>query len=83
MERFLFVSIVLAAVLWTDVSHAQGRWCAVVSQGRSVREICHFRDFEACRLEVVSGNRGFCRPSQYWSGSQHSPRKSSRKRSKR
>ena len=91
MPRFLFVLAMLAGAQWlgTGTSHASyydGRWCAVVSQGRgSVREICHFQDFESCRLEATSGgNRGFCSPNRYWKGEPASaaPRKSSRKRAR-
>lgn len=47
--------------------YGQGRYCAVVNNGTgSVREICDFNSFEACRLEVVSGNRGFCRNNSYF-----------------
>ena len=47
-------------------AYGQGRYCAVVSNGTgSVREICNFNSFEACRREVVSGNRGFCRNNGY------------------
>jgi hypothetical protein len=90
MPRFLFVLAVVVGAQWlgAETAHAyyDGRWCAVVTQGRgSVREICHFKDFESCRLEATSGgNRGFCSPNRYWRGEQASvvPRKSSRKRAK-
>lgn len=45
-----------------------GQWCGVYSIGRSSHERCDFRTFESCRMEIVAGNRGFCRPSQYWQG---------------
>jgi hypothetical protein len=48
---------------------ADGPWCAIVDLGPgSSVERCHFRTFEACRQEITGGNRGFCRPSQWWSG---------------
>jgi hypothetical protein len=28
-------------------------------------ERCEYRDFESCRLEVIGGNRGFCRQNYY------------------
>jgi hypothetical protein len=56
----------------TRAPYGQGRYCAVVNNGTgSVREICDFNSFEACRQEVVSGNRGFCRNISYFAeGSQ-------------
>jgi hypothetical protein len=48
-------------------AYGEGRYCAVVSSGLgSVSEICNFNDFETCRLEVVSGNRGFCNDNPRW-----------------
>jgi hypothetical protein len=42
-------------------AYGVGRYCAVSSNGNgSVKEICNFNDFESCRREVVSGNRGWC-----------------------
>ena len=42
-------------------AYGAGRYCAVFSNGNgSVKEICNFNDFESCRREVVSGNRGWC-----------------------
>jgi hypothetical protein len=65
----------------------EGPWCAVETIGRdAVRETCHFRDFESCRREVVSGNRGFCRNNPRWSGYYARPavkRKHMRKRHRR
>lgn len=71
MSRFLLslATLIGFTLLGTGPSrpYYHGRWCAVVDTGAgSVQEICHFRNFEACRLEVVSGNRGFCRPNSYY-----------------
>jgi hypothetical protein len=50
----------------------EGPWCAIVNEGGgSTREICHFQDIESCRLEVISGNRGFCRRNSYYTGPQN------------
>jgi hypothetical protein len=47
----------------------EGPWCATVFNGEgSVKEICHFRDFESCRLEVVGGNRGTCGHNPRYAG---------------
>ena len=56
---FTFAAIVGATLLGSGPSTAvEGRYCAVVFNGEgAVKEICHFNSFEACRLEVVNGNR--------------------------
>jgi hypothetical protein len=73
MQKFLLILTALAAATLLGNPPAQayeeGPWCAVVSVGEgSVAERCHFRDFETCRLEVVSGNRGFCNHNPRWPG---------------
>jgi hypothetical protein len=55
-------------------AYTNGAWCAVYSTGRSSHERCDYRTFESCRMEIVAGNRGFCRPSQYWQGNATAPR---------
>jgi hypothetical protein len=55
---------------------AEGRYCAVVFEGEgSVKEICHFNSFEACRLEVVSGSRGTCGNNPRWTGDTAPPKR--------
>ena len=81
MSRSAFAMAVIAAamLLGTVPSPAQqaqyeGPWCATVFNGEgSVKEICHFRDFESCRLEVVGGNRGTCGHNPRYAG-RHDPR---------
>jgi hypothetical protein len=87
MDKALLVVAALAgaSVLGAGSSRAyEGAWCAVQSTGlESVSERCHFRSFEACRREVVSGNIGFCRPSQYVSERYAPPSSKARKPRKR
>ena len=78
MRKFLLVLTALAAgtLLGNRPSQTyyEGPWCAVVSIGRgSIVERCDFRDFETCRLEVISGNRGFCNQNPRWPGYYASP----------
>jgi hypothetical protein len=88
MRKILLVLIALAATALVDSRPSQayeGRWCAVSSMGRGgVLENCGFNSFEACRMEVVAGNRGFCRDNARWPGWYSSygagPRKKARKR---
>ena len=46
----------------------EGPWCALVASGRSVKQTCHFKDFESCRAEIQGGNRGFCNHNPRWTG---------------
>jgi len=82
MPKILFmIAAALGATLlaYGPGAAAEGRYCALVSQGEgSVREICHFNSFEACRLEVVSGNRGTCGNNPRWMGSTQPSRKQRR-----
>jgi hypothetical protein len=91
MNKAVLVSIALAATTWLGNAPAQasynGPWCGVYSTGRSSHERCDYRTFESCRMDIVAGNRGFCRPSQYWQGDTqaYAPRyrKKSRKHAER
>jgi hypothetical protein len=88
MRKTLLVLFALAAVVLLDSRPSQayeGRWCAVSSMGRGgVMENCGFNSFEACRMDVIAGNRGFCRDNARWPGWYSSygagPRKKARKR---
>jgi hypothetical protein len=73
MRKIVFVLTALAAMALVDSrpSHAyyEGAWCAVSSMGRGgVLERCDFMSFEACRMEVIAGNRGFCRQNARFPG---------------
>ena len=85
MMKMSVVIVALAGLTLLDAYPAQayyeGKWCAVSSLGRgSAIERCEFNDFEACRMEIIAGNRGFCRLNGYYlekAGAAH------RKRSRR
>lgn len=63
----------------------EGRWCGREDTGGGrIEENCHFDSFEACRLQVVQGNRGFCTQNPAWGGpDQPLPRHSKRRRTYR
>jgi hypothetical protein len=71
--RTLFIAgIALVAVLLEAhlVQAAEGPWCAMMSMGNgSVYEDCQYASFEACRPNVLAGNRGFCNQNPRWVGS--------------
>jgi hypothetical protein len=89
-KLILLVAACAAVTLWgvaPSQAYDEGPWCAVVNTGKgSVAERCHFRSFEACRQEVISGNRGFCNMNPRWPGYYASPeprRRAHRKRTRR
>jgi hypothetical protein len=84
MRKIILILIALTAAAFVNRSpaHAYGDapWCAVSSAGQGgALERCGFRDFESCRMEVVAGNRGFCRQSSYYDWQTPSPRKPHRR----
>jgi hypothetical protein len=73
MRKFLLIPLTLAAVAVLDIrpsqAYPEGPWCAVSSMGRAGSiERCDFTNFESCRMEIVAGNRGFCRQNARWPG---------------
>ena len=71
MKKSLLTLAALAATTLLGNAPAQaynGPWCGVYSVGRGSHEKCDYRTFESCRMDIIAGNRGFCRPSQYWQG---------------
>jgi hypothetical protein len=41
-------------------------WCAVVSMGDGdMQWDCEYQSLEACRPNVLAGNRGWCNPNPY------------------
>ena len=42
-------------------------WCAVINMGTgSVYWDCSYGSIEACRPNVLAGNRGWCNPNPYY-----------------
>ncbi len=42
----------------------QGPWCAIMNMGTgTVYEDCSYASLEACRPNILAGNRGFCNPN--------------------
>jgi Protein of unknown function (DUF3551) len=45
----------------------EGPFCAITNTGfDNVTENCYLPSFEACRREVIAGNRGHCVPNPRW-----------------
>jgi hypothetical protein len=78
VKKAILILIALATAPLLASSAAQatynGPWCGVYSTGRGSHERCDYRTFESCRMDIVAGNRGFCRPNGYWQAEAHAPR---------
>jgi hypothetical protein len=62
-----------------SLAYGDGPWCAVSSMGRAgATERCDFYNFEACRMEIIAGNRGFCRQNGYFIAKTERPHKTRR-----
>lgn len=74
MRASLIAAAVLAAISLTPRPAAADYrgafpWCAVYSVGYgSVVWDCQYRSVEACRPNVISGNRGFCNHNPAYEG---------------
>ena len=84
MRRIISAIVLTTAVLSFQPKPAQageGPWCAFISTGTgSVYEDCQYWSFEACRPNVLAGNRGFCNPNPRWQGEVAVTRKHARHR---
>jgi hypothetical protein len=85
MRPALVILAATAAVIVTAApSHAwyaQGPWCAGQSLGWTWVERCTLPSLEACRDEVIAGNRGICFPNPWYAASvPERGRKAKRKR---
>ncbi|MBX9842358.1 MAG: DUF3551 domain-containing protein [Xanthobacteraceae bacterium] len=80
MNKVLLLAVAVATTALAGGQPAQAYydapWCAVFSTGHGgVSERCEYRNLESCRMEIVAGNRGFCRLNGYYLGSQaYAPR---------
>ena len=43
-------------------------WCAVMNSGFGMSWDCSFASIEACRPNVLAGNRGYCNPNPWFAG---------------
>ena len=83
MRKLILTAFALAGLGILDGSPAQaygdGPWCAVSSMGRGgAIERCDFTNFESCRMEIIAGNRGFCRQNGYFIARAEKPHKARR-----
>jgi hypothetical protein len=74
MRKLLIGAVFIAAMLFdlrpAPASEDVAPWCAVVSLGwGDAYWDCRYASIEACRPDVIAGNRGFCRQNPAWPGS--------------
>jgi hypothetical protein len=71
MNKALVLAVAVATTALAGGQPAEayynGPWCAVYSTGPGgTSERCDYRDFETCRMDIIAGNRGFCRQNGYY-----------------
>lgn len=63
-KMLIALAFAVTAVIAAERPAAAGineKWCAVLRQDEEgVRWECQYATFEACRVHVVAGDRGFC-----------------------
>jgi hypothetical protein len=73
MVRILPAAAAVTAILLFGMARSDAAyvgnapWCAVVNIGMGTMEWnCQFASVEACRPNVIAGNRGFCALNPYY-----------------
>jgi hypothetical protein len=69
MTRMIFAAVfALTSLVFGPLPAAayEAPWCAVLGMGKGVYWDCQYATFEACRPNVLAGNRGWCNPNPYF-----------------
>jgi len=71
MRKILIAAVFVAAIFFdlrpAPAAAGAAPWCAVITLGNDdVYWDCQYATFEACRPNVLAGNRGFCNPNPAW-----------------
>ena len=62
------IPVLIAAVAALIFEMSNAPWCAVVNIGSGdIEWDCEYGSIEACRPNVIAGNRGFCQINPYYS----------------
>ena len=83
MRKFVVATAFIIAMMFDlrPAPAAEAPWCAVTSVGAgSVYWDCQYPSIEACRPNVISGNRGFCNPNPAYYGPTEPRRRSGKRR---
>lgn len=86
MRKLMVLALLSTAVLLAPrpaAASGSAPWCAVINMGPGdAYWDCQYPSIEACRPNILSGNRGFCNPNPSWGG-WYGPGEPPRKRGKR
>jgi Protein of unknown function (DUF3551) len=70
MTRIIFAAAALAFLTFclqpAAAVYYEAPWCAVLGMGKGVYWDCQYQSFEACRPNVLAGNRGWCNQNPYF-----------------
>jgi hypothetical protein len=89
MTRIFFVAAVAFAALAVSEQPAAADyygapWCAVISMGDGdMQWDCEYQSLEACRPNVLAGNRGWCNVNPYMAATSFQPSEHKRTRKRR
>ncbi len=72
MTKLLLAGLIMLAVGALGgrpaLAYGDAPWCAVTTGGLDVHWECEYNSIEACRPNVIAGNRGFCNPNPRYHG---------------
>jgi hypothetical protein len=75
--RAMLVTAAVTVILCTGITAGQateGSWCAAIHVGCGVEAMnCSFQSLDACRQEIIAGNKGSCFPNSRASDNNYSP----------
>ena len=83
MIRIMFASAAFASLAFglQPATAEVAPWCAVTSRGDGdMHWDCNYRSIEACRPNVLAGNRGWCNPNPYFVAAPTEVRRSAKRR---
>lgn len=70
MPHIIFAAVVLVFLAFSPqpvaADYHEAPWCAVLGMGKGVYWDCQYQSFEACRPNVLAGNRGWCNQNPYF-----------------
>jgi len=87
MRKITLIAAVFVTAMLSDLRPAPAAWtapwCAVITLGNGASYWdCQYPTFEACRPNVLAGNRGFCNINPAWNPAEVPPHKVRRHRAR-
>lgn len=74
---FAAAAMLIASSVMGEAKADPYRWCAEYGGGRGGGTNCYFVTIEQCRA-AISGNGGFCRPNNFYTGDDRPRRRGAR-----